>query len=372
MKRVVVMLSLMAMAMFAQSAFAQNGSDIMSLKEINEKWKNQEIALPRNVTSPTVTDLVRAFNGVWQTLPGEMVVLNNDTPKKFDKVNRDTGYDYTVEKRRSGMFLQTYGSPETPWLEARMWIRSNGHYFFALNICGGEGSPSVMAFYDFDPNRSTLVPETRLLEHMLPISEGGCQSMKLPEEGGEVIINEHVKGWAPVLCSMFSWDGMNLVPEGNTLTEFGSMLSQYKEEEGGEIGDLTKFALIDIDGDGIMELWLRSGDEQAEGVLFAMGDGMPKLITSEDWKIKAAFARHGVIVSGSAGTGVFHAKYVLLRNSSITDAITYTSSYNITTEKLNVEYYRGANKISIKEGESVSKQVGDVREITPVWRKLCK
>ena len=132
--------------------------------------------------------------------------------------------------------------------------------------------------------------------------------------------------------------------------------------------DFTKFALVDIDSDGIPELWLRTEDE--DGAFFCMGGDAPQLIATENWKIKGNICQHGVLVAGSAGTGAFYAHYVLLENSRVVDNIHYNATLDINTDDMRVEYSRGDKEISIEEGEKVTARLGEAREVEPVWHQL--
>lgn len=370
MKRITVTLTLFVATVCFQVLYAQKTPQYMSFSDINAKWKTQEITLPKNVSSPSVTQLVRAFNGVWRTEPGDMVVLKNDNPKKFNKMNSGIDAVYSVNSNQAGNYLSSIGVGDAPWMEARTWIRSNGHRFFALNISAPDASESVIVFYDFNPDNSKLVPDVELAESIVPETEVGRMSMKLPEEGDEVIINEHIPGWNSVLGTVYTWDGMNLKRGGTSFTGFTDMIDQYKEDVGEMPNDFTKFALVDIDMDGTPELWLRTDDDN-DGAFFCMGSGNPKLITTENWKIKGNICEHGVLVAGSAGTGAFYAQYVLLQNSDVADRIYYNASYNMRTEDMDVEYTRANDvKMTIQEGEKATAKLGNVREVEPVWHSL--
>ena len=370
MKRITVTLTLFVATVCFQVLYAQNTPQYMSFSDINAKWKTQEIALPKNVSAPSVTQLVRAFNEVWRTEPGDMVVLKNDNPKKFKKMNSGIDAVFAVDANAAGNYLTSIGVGDAPWMEARTWIRSNGHRFFALNISEPGNTESVMAFYDFNPDNSRLVPETELAESIKPETEVGYLSMKLYEESDEVIINEHIGGWNTVLGTTYTWDGMNLVRGGTAFTGYADMIDLYKEDVGEMYFDFTKFALVDIDMDGIPELWLHNEDD-TEGAFYCMGAGNPKLITTENWKIKGNITNHGVIVAGSAGTGSFYAQYVLLQNSDIADRIYYNASFNMETEDLDVVYSReNETPLTIEEGEKATAKLGDVREVNPIWHKL--
>ncbi len=371
MKRTIITLSFLAIAAFTQVALAQKKVQYATFEQINQKWKTQEISLPKNVSSPSVTQLVRAFNEVWRTEPGDMVVLKTDNPKKFKKLNSGIDAVSYVNQNASGNFLESIGVGEAPWMEARTWIRSNGHRFFAVNLGMPDSQETVMAFYDFNPDNSTLVPDTGIADGLVPETEVGRMSMKLPEEGDEVIVNEHIPGWNSVLGTVYTWDGMHLKRGGTTFTGFTDMIAQYKEDVGEMPNDFTKFALVDIDDDGTPELWLRTEDNY-DGAYFCMGNGTPQLITSENWKIKGSICEHGVLVAGSAGTGSFYAHYVLLENSRVVDSIYYNSEYNIATEDMKVTYSRGDNPISIEEGEKATAKLGKAKDVEPLWHSLMR
>lgn len=75
------------------------------------------------------------------------------------------------------------------------------------------------------------------------------------------------------------------------------------------------YQLLDIDGDGKYELWVRDGGGD-EGALFTFKNGKPQIVTHENYRMRIAIKGNLVSVGGSAGTGAFVTEYYLIENSS--------------------------------------------------------
>lgn len=80
-----------------------------------------------------------------------------------------------------------------------------------------------------------------------------------------------------------------------------------------------RYQLLDIDGDGKMELWVRNGDDE-EGALFTFSNGKPVLVTHENYKMRIGINGNLVTVGGGAGTGAYMNKYYIIENSKAIEA----------------------------------------------------
>ncbi len=88
------------------------------------------------------------------------------------------------------------------------------------------------------------------------------------------------------------------------------------QEASQDIYDLSGagYAYIDIDSDGIEELYIR--DEAADcGWLLCCGADSIQFIASENYKLHFSKLGNIVMLSGSAGTGCFYTKYFQIENS---------------------------------------------------------
>ena len=108
----------------------------------------------------------------------------------------------------------------------------------------------------------------------------------------------------------------------------------YEINEGD--GPVYQYALVDFDGDGIMELWLK--EIVAENGAFFCHGGDSLEIIAVTWS-KSFVSVNGNIVcaSGPAGTGAFYAAYSVIENSAVTHFATDMQIYNIETDKVDHE-----------------------------------
>jgi hypothetical protein len=106
--------------------------------------------------------------------------------------------------------------------------------------------------------------------------------------------------------------------------EIAEMQKLYlKESEARKDCPLKKFNFIDIDNDGIDEVWMRDKDENI-GALFTFKDRKPQLIGVETEKMKASFFRANdnkgaVRIAGPAGGASYATEFYVLRKSQVVD-----------------------------------------------------
>ncbi len=106
--------------------------------------------------------------------------------------------------------------------------------------------------------------------------------------------------------------------------ELAAMQKLYlKESNAREEYPLKKYYFIDIDNDGIDEVWMRDKDEKI-GALFTFRDRKPELIGVETEKMKARFNRSNdkrgsVTIAGPAGGPSYATEVYVLKGSKVVD-----------------------------------------------------
>jgi len=95
--------------------------------------------------------------------------------------------------------------------------------------------------------------------------------------------------------------------------------------------DLTKYMMIDIDGDGIDEVWLRSADDK-HGALYTYNEGKIELIGVESARKSPSFhqasEKHGFLkLSGPAGGPSWYTEIYELKNSQVVHRVTMLEIY---------------------------------------------
>lgn len=142
----------------------------------------------------------------------------------------------------------------------------------------------------------------------------------------------------------------------------------YEEEDlDDDHGTLAKYAFIDIDGDGIDEVWLRTEDDE-DGAIFCFDDeGEPVVIITETEGKRPSIAKGWVGIGYPAGGPSYYNHYVILKNSRI--------AYEFTDFQVedSHEYYLGGKEISASEAKKIKKNIkGEGTLLNPEWHQKGK
>ena len=138
----------------------------------------------------------------------------------------------------------------------------------------------------------------------------------------------------------------------------------YEEEDLDDIHEtLTKYAFIDIDEDGISEVWLRSANDE-DGAIFCFDDeGEPVLIITETEGKRPSFGKGWVGVGFPAGGPSYFNHYAIVRDSHL--------EYDFTDFQVeeNHEYYLNETEITEAEAKKIEEGIDfENTEMKPVWK----
>lgn len=139
----------------------------------------------------------------------------------------------------------------------------------------------------------------------------------------------------------------------------------YEEEDLDDIHEtLTKYAFIDIDEDGISEVWLRSANDE-DGAIFCFDDeGEPVLIITETEGKRPSFGKGWVGVGFPAGGPSYFNHYSIVRDSHL--------EYDFTDFQVeeNHEYYLNETEITEAEAKKIEESIDfENTEMKPVWKE---
>lgn len=134
-----------------------------TLAEINSKWMDKTITVKNVKDAPTVMQLLRAFHAVWPTQSGEALIA--EAGDRLFVTNDVTECDdcsgNVLVDCEDFCFAQYHdGESDSQHLEARSFLRDEGHLLFA--VCLSEGYNTQMpvcCYYDYDPSTRTMTPE---------------------------------------------------------------------------------------------------------------------------------------------------------------------------------------------------------------------
>ena len=139
----------------------------------------------------------------------------------------------------------------------------------------------------------------------------------------------------------------------------------YEEEDLDDVHyPLTKYAFIDIDEDGIQEVWVRTENDE-DGAIFCFDDEIgPVLIIAESEGKRPSIAKGWVGVGYPAGGPSYFNHYVIVQDSQVVYDFT---DFQVEDKH---EYYLGGNEISASEAKKIKQQIkGEGRALSPAWRQ---
>ena len=177
-------------------------------------------------------------------------------------------------------------------------------------------------------------------------------------------------------------DSLSQVEEGNTAIETFD-ISKFKERiedqafirfaKSAEDVRLIEYALIDLDGDGHQELWVRGDDGQDyQGVFALHGDSLIALAEA-DVCSELKFYKNAVGFSSYISPGRVDEGYSVIQNSHIVASCEYHLEFNIFSDDQEVtdEYYSVNDEETDEEGyNNFVNQLGDTIPMNPVWHQI--
>ena len=144
-----------------------------------------------------------------------------------------------------------------------------------------------------------------------------------------------------------------------------SFQEMYEEEDLDDIHyPLTKYAFIDIDEDGINEVWVRTENDE-DGAIFGFDEeGFPRLIITESEGKRPSIGKGWVGIGYPAGGPSYYNHYVFVENSTIEQEFT---DFQVYEEH---EYYCGETEITEAEAKKMKERIkGEGQELNPEWHK---
>ena len=357
---------ILAMGVLCLMLFSCKESDkpIMTIDQVNESWQTVPI---KGVKTADVKAMIAAFHKQW---PSESVAT---WIKDVELPEDDRQFISEYDPQHGYMaFAEGSDDSDSQEMSARVWQRSNGHQL--LTIAFSQPSTKVKSFvacYDYDPAKKTLTPDPEVFTPYADPFTNKVVGYSFEPEGTGMVANEYFFHWWTALRHVYEWDGMKFLgPE----TEFDGVADIMDEFDQNymtyEMGDFTKYALIDIDEDGEPELWLSTEDEEYQTVL-SIVEGQVKMIAGKDYKRNLIFYKGVVGDTGGCGTGCYYVQYTKLKNSAPELHFEDMESYNFETDGVDDEYMLNGEPITLEEGKAIFDSFGEVIEEMEVnWRPL--
>ena len=132
---------------------------------------------------------------------------------------------------------------------------------------------------------------------------------------------------------------------------------------------MTKYAYVDIDGDGYNELWLRSANDKLGAIISVVASA--KLLITERRPQKVSFYPGAVVVDGPCGFGCNTINAVIVANSRKAHNVLYIKTNPLEMEGAVHEYFYDGTRISSTNGKKRLQLVmHDKRQINPAWHNF--
>lgn len=152
-------------------------------------------------------------------------------------------------------------------------------------------------------------------------------------------------------------------PAGLTEQDFATLQSLYEnaEEDHGDEA-LAKWAFVDVDGDGIDEIWMRDDFDEA-GALFTHRDGEFRLIGCETFRMKAYMRERQdgkgyVCIAGPAGGPSYFTQVYTLQDSRVVERFSQLQVYDDIDEAwIDDQTISGADARAYMEALPASKAI---------------
>lgn len=344
-------------------ACQEENKPIMTIDQVNQQWQTATI---KKVQSDDVMDMVQAFQKQWPTQSVAMFLEDVKLPEEERQyiTEYDSGNAYV-------MFAEGSDDRDAESMEAHWWQRTNGHKLFAIAFDQLSSEvKAFVAFFDYDPAQKTLTPETSLANFFTPSHTNVIIGYNLPQYGDLLEVNEYFWNWWWSLRHFYEWDGMNFTEPEVVFDGMYEIMDQYYDEYMTyEMGDFSKYALIDIDEDGEPEIWLSTEDEEYQVVLSVV-EGKVKILAGKDFKRGLFFYKGVVGDAGGCGTGCYYVQYTKVKDSAPESVLTNMQSYNFETDGVDDEYYKDGEALSNEEGDALVKSFGEPVEPQVKWCKL--
>ena len=360
MKKYAFVLVFLCLAMFACK---ESEKPIMTIDQVNDSWQT---AVIKGVKSDDVMDMVKAFHKQWPTQ--SVAAFLNDVQLPMEQQRYISTY---VPEDGYVLFAEGSDDPASEGMEAHVWQRSNGHQLFGITFEQRSSQvKSFAAFFDYDPSAKTLTPDTDVAKPYVSSYSNTEVRYSFYPEDGVFVATEYFFNWWSALHHIYSWDGMKFTGPETEIYEVADIMDEFDEEYMTyEMGDFSKYALIDIDEDGEPELWISTEDEEYQAVL-SIVEANVTIIAGKDFKRQLIFYKSVVGDAGGCGTGCYYAHYTKLKNSAPEYDFSDMMTYVFETDGVENEYSKNGELLTQEEADEILESFGEPYDPQVEWHPL--
>ena len=133
------------------------------------------------------------------------------------------------------------------------------------------------------------------------------------------------------------------------------------------------YAFVDIDGDGLPEVWVRGDEGQDFQAVYSISGDSVCMLASADTRSQIVFYKGAVGYDGYYGDGRVCRGGTIVRNSAPAESYEMEYVFNIFSEEQEMlhETYFLNNKMATAEAcEKFADQLGDSISVTPAWHAV--
>ena len=361
MKKYLLLLTAVMTSMYALAI------DFHSLEEIRDQWKSRNIKVPQGGNNPGIVQLLKAFQDTWHSHTIDPVLEKAKNPNFTFEANEEYGGGITVDRKNGYVSLDNGGS-DSDYMEACVWRRDNGHRLLIIRL-GQPVDPEIefLCCYDYDPDNSTLRPETGPEQGFHPLNMDNHVVYKLPQKGKDFIICEYDFNLPCNINHVFSWDGNKHQFSHVSIDGLKYGYRWFNPKETDYLVEMTKIAFITLPGQE--DCFYLLSDEEEEGmVAIASYTGDIELIGINNpiSHHKLSFYPNAVVTEAEINQ---YTSYAILKNGYVVQMITeYPASTTSNGKpKITVE---GWEDMSEEAAREMLKSLGQPVQIKPKWHKV--
>lgn len=138
---------------------------------------------------------------------------------------------------------------------------------------------------------------------------------------------------------------------------------------------LIAYALVDIDGDGHPEVWVRGDEGQDYQGVYSVVNDTVTLLASSDVRSELEFYKGAVGFSGYYGDGLSRKGFTFVKNSREDDSYFHENQFNTSSEEqedIHDDKMKNGRSCSEDEWTRAEQLLGDTITVTPEWHPIEK
>lgn len=138
---------------------------------------------------------------------------------------------------------------------------------------------------------------------------------------------------------------------------------------------LIAYALVDIDGDGHPEVWVRGDEGQDYQGVYSVVNDTVTLLASSDVRSELEFYKGAVGFSGYYGDGLSRKGFTFVKNSREGDSYFHENQFNTSSEEqedIHDDKMKNGRSCSEDEWTRAEQLLGDTITVPPEWHPIEK